>query len=175
MIFAVVEAHAEIHHRKSRQKAALGRIAHALFHRRNPVLGNRAAENIVHELDSRAARQRLHLDAAHAELPVAAGLLLVLAFGVGLAANRLAVGNLGRLERQLHVIALAQLRDHHFDVLLPRAAQQKFLGLRIARRSAAPDPLREFCGWPAPMRSSSARVFGSMAKVIEGSGMRAGG
>ena len=39
------------------------------------------------------------------------------------------------MQRQLHVIALAQLRNHHFDVLLPRAAQQKFLRLRIARKA----------------------------------------
>ena len=62
-------------------------------------------------------------------------LLLVLAFRVGLAANRFAVGNFRRMQRQLHVIALAQLRHHHFDVLLPRAAQQKFLRLRIARKT----------------------------------------
>ena len=41
-------------------------------------------------------------------------------------------GNLGRLQRQLDVIALAQLGDDDFDVLLARAGEQKFLGLRIA-------------------------------------------
>ena len=72
------------------------------------------------------------LDAAHAELPVPAGLLLVLAFGVGLAANRFAVGNFRRMQSQVHVIALAKLRDHHFDVLLAGAGKQEFLRLRIA-------------------------------------------
>ena len=105
------------------------------FDRRNPVLRDRPAEDVVHELEARAARRRLHANAADAELPVPAGLLLVLALGVGLAANRLAIGHLGRLERQVHVVALVQLGDDHLDVLLPRAGQQKFLGLRVARET----------------------------------------
>ena len=79
--------------------------------------------------------RRLQIDAADAELPVAAGLFLVFAFGVGFAANRFAIGNLGRLERQVHVIALMQLGDDDFDVLLARAGEQEFLGLRIARKT----------------------------------------
>ena len=79
-----------------------------------------------------AARQRFELDAADAELAVAAGLLFVFAFGVRFAANRFAIWNLGRLQRQLDVIALAQLGDYHFDVLLARTRKQKFLRLRIA-------------------------------------------
>ena len=132
MILAVVEARAEIGDRKSGQKAALGGIAQALLDRGNPVLGNGPAENIIDELDALASRQRLQADAAKAELPVPAGLLLVFAFGVGLAADGLAVGNLGRLQSQLHVVAFAKLGHHDFDVLLARAGKQEFLGLRIA-------------------------------------------
>ena len=82
-----------------------------------------------------AARRRLQANAADAELAVPAGLFLVLAFGVGLAADRFAVGHLGRVQRQVHVVALVQLGDDHFDVLLARARQQKFLGLRVARKT----------------------------------------
>ena len=46
-------------------------------------LGMDAAEDLVDELELRAARQRLHLDPAIAELAVAAGLLLVPALHVG--------------------------------------------------------------------------------------------
>ncbi len=63
-----------------------------------------------------------------------AGLFLVLALGIGLAADRLAIRYFGRLERQVNVVALVQLGDHHLDVLLSRASQQKFLGLRVARK-----------------------------------------
>jgi hypothetical protein len=57
----------------------------------------------------------------------------VLAFGVGLAADSFAVGDFGRFQRQVHVIALVQLGDHHFDVLLAGTGKKKFLGLRVAR------------------------------------------
>ena len=134
MILAVVDRGAEIDDRKSGEITAFGRSANAFLDRRNPVLGNRSAENIVHELNAGAARRRLHADAADAELPVPAGLFFVLALGVGLAADRLAIGHFGRLERQVDVVALVQLRDDHLDVLLPGARQQKFLRLRIARK-----------------------------------------
>ncbi len=44
---------------------------------------DRAAEDVVLELEVAAARQRLHADLAVAELPVAAGLLLVPAVRLG--------------------------------------------------------------------------------------------
>ena len=79
-----------------------------------------------------AARQRLHADPAIAELAVAAGLLLVPALHVGLAANGFAIRNLGRVQFHVHAVALLQAADDDFDVLLPAAGEQKFLGLRIA-------------------------------------------
>ena len=134
VIFAVVKRGPEIHDGKASEKSAFGRSANALLHRRNPVFRNRSAENVIHEFDARAARRRFHADAAHAELAVSAGLFLVFSFGVGLAANRLAVRHFGRLQRQVHVIALVQFRHDDFDVLLSRPGQQELLGLRIARK-----------------------------------------
>ena len=93
---------------------------------------NRAAENFVGEFELSAARQRLHADPAVAELAVAAGLLLVAALHVGLAANGLAIGNFRRVQLDIHAVALLQAADDHFDVLLAAAGEQKFLGLRIA-------------------------------------------
>ena len=135
MVLAVVQHGAEIHHREAGQVAAFGGGANALFHRGNEIVGNGAAEDVVHELETGAARQRLHAHPADAELAVSAGLLLVLALGVGLGANRLAIGHLRRLERDVHLESLAQLGDHHFDVLLPGAGQQKLLGLRVLREA----------------------------------------
>ena len=79
--------------------------------------------------------QRFHLDFAVAVLAVAAGLLLVPALHVGLAANGLAVRHLGRFQHHFRVVALLHLRDHHFNVLLARARDQEFLGLRIAEEA----------------------------------------
>ena len=64
---------------------------------------------------------------------MAAGLLLVLALRLGLGANRLAVGNLGRFERDFNVEAPLEFRNRHFHVLLARAGEQKLLRLRVAR------------------------------------------
>jgi len=63
---------------------------------------------------------------------VAAGLFLVLAFGVGLAANGFAVRDFRGLQSEVDVIALVELGDDDFDVLLARTGEQEFLGLRIA-------------------------------------------
>ena len=65
-----------------------------------------------------------------------AGLLLVLALGVGLSANRFAVRHFWRLEREIHVVALVQLCDDHLDVLLSGPGKQEFLGLRVAHEIA---------------------------------------
>src|SRR3984893_526991 len=118
MIFAIVENGAEIDHWEAGQVAARGGFANSPFDGRNPVPWYRATENVVDELDALTSLNRLHLDAANAELAVSTGLLLVLAFGVGFAANGFAVGDLGGLEREVNVIALVQLGDYDFDVLL---------------------------------------------------------
>ena len=98
VIFAVVEAHANIGDRKTRKKPTLSGIANAFFDGWNPVFGNGAAENIVHEFNALAPRQRLHLNAAKAKLAVAPGLFFVFAFGVSFAADGLAIRDLRRME-----------------------------------------------------------------------------
>ena len=97
--------------------------------------GNGAAEDVVDELEFAPARQRLHLDLAVAVLAVAAGLLLVAALHVGFAADRLAVRHLGCLQVDFGVVALLQLGDDDFNVLLPGPRDQELLGLRIAEEA----------------------------------------
>src|ERR1051326_5793647 len=72
----------------------------------NEILGNCAAENIVDELELPSTWQRLHFDFAITVLAVAAGLLLVPALDVGLAATGLAIRDLGRLQGRFSVVAL---------------------------------------------------------------------
>ena len=66
---------------------------------------------------------------------MAAGLLLVASLHVGLAANGLAIGNLGRFQHDFGVVALLHLRDDDFNVLLAGARDQEFLGLRVAEEA----------------------------------------
>src|SRR5208282_2271198 len=135
VILAVIESGAEIGHRETRKMAARGGFANAAFDRRNPVVRNGAAKDVVHKLDALIALGRLELDAADTELAVPAGLLLVFALGVGLAADGFTIGNLGRLQREIDVVALLQLGHNNLNVLLAVSGEQKFLGLRIAGES----------------------------------------
>ena len=57
----------------------------ALLHRGNERVGNRAAFDLVDELEAAAARQRLDAQVDLAELTRAAGLLLVPVVALGLA------------------------------------------------------------------------------------------
>ena len=117
---------------KSGQIAFFRGLDDSLFDRGNEVPRNGAAEDFVFEFELSAARQRLHANPAIAELAVAAGLLLVAALHVGLAANGFAIRNLGRVQLDVHAVALLQAADDDLDVLLPAAGEQKLLGLRIA-------------------------------------------
>ena len=120
---------------KPARKPRCGRLHDAFLNRGNVVLGNRAAEDFVDELEVAAARQRLHLDLAIAELAVTAALLLVTALHVGAAANGFAIGNLRRLQDYLSVVPVLQLGDDDFDVLLAGSGDEEFLGLRIAEEA----------------------------------------
>src|SRR5208282_6459583 len=84
VVFAVVKRGAEFGHGEASQITAGCSFADAAFDGRNPVVGNRASENIVNEFDALIAFSGLELDAAYAELAVPAGLFLVLALGIGL-------------------------------------------------------------------------------------------
>ncbi len=109
MVGTVIEHHTKIDDRESGEIAARGGVADSFFHGRNVILRNRAAKNIVDELELAAARQRFHPDLAVAVLPVATGLFFVTSLHVGLPADRLAIRNLGRLQNDFGVIALLQL------------------------------------------------------------------
>ena len=132
MVRAVEDRDAEVDHRKAGEIAAHARFLNALFHRRNELARDRAAEDVVDELEVRAARQRLDLDLAVAELAVAAGLLLVAAVRLGRRLDRLAIRDARRLEVDVDAEAPLQFRDRHLDVELALAVEQQLLGLRIA-------------------------------------------
>ena len=78
MVAAVEQDDAEIDHRIPSKKATRPRILDPLFHRRDEVTRDRAAEDVVDEFEVPVPRQGLDLDLAIAELAAPAGLLLVL-------------------------------------------------------------------------------------------------
>src|SRR5437016_3924706 len=108
MIAAVIKDDAEIDDREPCEESALGRFHDALLDSGNVVARDGAAENVIHELELTAARQRFHLDLAVAVLAVSAGLLLVAALHIRFAADGLAIWHLGRLEHDFSVIPLLE-------------------------------------------------------------------
>src|SRR5258707_5707507 len=136
----------------------------ALLDGGNPVLRDGPAEDIVDELDALAALDRLHFDAAYAELTVAAGLFFMLAFDVGFAADGFAVRDFGRLQSEIDVIALVELGDDNFNVLLAGTGEEKFLGLRITRKAERGIFLQDFMNGDADL------VFISAGFRLDGKG-----
>ena len=95
---AVVERRLEVRQRIAGEDALGRRLADALLDAREEALRHGSADDPLGELDA-TARVRLDLQPDVAEHPVAAGLLLVLALDLGLAADRLPVGDLRLLVR----------------------------------------------------------------------------
>src|SRR5579864_8828938 len=93
MVGPVVDRNLEIDHGVAGQVALFGGFDDTLFHRRNEVLGDGSAEDLVGKLKLSASRQGFHLDPAVAELAVAPGLLLVAALYIGGPPNGLPVGD----------------------------------------------------------------------------------
>ena len=135
MITAVEDRHLEVHNRITRQIAARRRLDDALLNRRNKLPWNRAAEHFVGELETTAARRRLHPDLAVAELAVSATLLFVASMSFGAATNALAIRHLRRFQCHLGVVPLLQTRHNRLDVRLSGPGNQKLIGLRIAEEA----------------------------------------
>ena len=93
---AVHDRHLHIHHRVARQHAALDGLFDAVNDRRDVFLGNRAADDLVLDLDAFAALVGLQRDAGVAVLAAAAGLADELAFAFGGFGDGLAIGDLRR-------------------------------------------------------------------------------
>ncbi len=158
---AVVERRLEVGQRIAGKDALGGRLADALLDAREEALRHRPADDPLGELDA-AAGVRLELDPDVAEHAVAAGLLLVLALDLGLAADRLPVRDLRRPGHDRGPeLALEPLGDDRDVGLADRDAG-------AARRSATARPARDGSSssirWrAAPILSRSAFVCGSIA------------
>ena len=85
MVLAVEARDLHVDDGEAEHAALLHRLVHALLDRGDELAGDRAADDLVDELEAAAALERLDAHERDAELPVAAGLLLVLALGLGVA------------------------------------------------------------------------------------------
>ena len=128
----VVDRGAEVHHRIAGQVAAPPGVLDALLDGWHELPRDGAPENLVHELEVLAPRERLDANLAVAELAVSAGLFLVPAVGIRWHRDRLAIRNARELERDLDAEAPSQLGDGDLDVQLALAREQRLLRLRIA-------------------------------------------
>ena len=84
MVLAVVDDDAHVLHRKAGDRAGDEHLLDALLHRRHELVRDHAALGLVDELEARAALARLDAQRHLAELPGAAGLLLVAVEALGL-------------------------------------------------------------------------------------------
>src|SRR5690606_40465214 len=105
-------------------------LAYAFLDGRYELAGYRAADDRVHELESRAAGQRLDPQEHLAELAGAAGLLLVAVVTFRVARDRLAVGDLRRPRFQLDAELVLDALEHEPQVELAHAAQHRLVRLR---------------------------------------------
>ena len=101
VIRAVDQRHRQVDHLEA-ERSVLERIDDAFLDRRNVIARHYAAGDLVLELESGAARQRLDLEHHVAELAVAAGLLLVAAALLDRLLDRLPVADARPPRRDRH-------------------------------------------------------------------------
>ena len=92
---------------------------------------HRAADDLVDELESGALRQRLHLDVAHRELAMAAGLLDVSAVAFCVAAERLSQRHAQFDGVHGDAVPAGQRVEHHAGVRLAHAPQHDLVRLGV--------------------------------------------
>ena len=126
MIGAVVQGHADVDHRKA-ERSALQIFDHALFHRRDKLLGHDAADDLVDEDEARSARLRFDLDHTVAELAVATGLPFVAAALRHRLADGFLVGHAGRMGVELDPVFAHHLFDRDLEVDFALAGQRHFV------------------------------------------------
>ena len=126
VIAAVDQGHRAIDHLEA-ERALDHRLANAVLDRGDPLLGHRAAVDLLLEHEAGAARQRLHLDDHVAELAVAARLLLVPALLGHRLADGFAIADGRRVALHLDPEAPLQPRENGVEMLVVDSAQADFV------------------------------------------------
>src|SRR5690606_30556013 len=131
MVLAVIDRDAHIDDREARDRAFGQHLPDPFLDGRDVLARNRATDDLVRELEARAARQRLDPEAHLAELTGPAGLLPVAMVPFGAAGHGLAVCDLWRTRRELEPELVRDALEHEPQVQLPHAAQHGLVRLRI--------------------------------------------
>src|SRR5690606_39528310 len=122
-----------VDHREAGGAARLHRLLEALLGGGDEGAADRPADDGALELEAAAAGERLEVDDAHAELAVAAGLLLVPALDAGDAAgHRLPVGDAHVLGVDVGAEPAGQLLERDLQVRLAGAVEDRLAGLVVA-------------------------------------------
>ena len=131
MVLAVIHRGLDVHDGEA-QIASVGHgVADAGFHCGDVRPGNRPPGDGVHELEAAAPGHWLDAHVGHAELTVAAGLLLVLALGIAIAGDGLAIGHPQILGLHLDAHAI-EAGDSQAQMSFAQSPQQGLAGLFAA-------------------------------------------
>src|SRR5260370_24818688 len=106
MALAVEDGHSHVLHRKAGQRPALDDLQDAFFRGGHELAGDGATLDGVDELETRAARQWLNAQHHFAELPGAAGLLLVAIMPLGFGADGFPISDLRWPRHDLELVLL---------------------------------------------------------------------
>ena len=132
VVGTVEQCHSNVLDGVAGQHAKLHSVLDARIHRRDVLLGDAATGDGVDELVARPRGQRLDLDDDLGVLARSTGLLLVRVLGLlHLAAQRLAVRHLGLADVRLDLELPAHAVDHHLEVKLAHAGDDRLAGLLV--------------------------------------------
>ena len=142
VVLAVHQRHAHVDRRIARLDAVLERLLDALLDRRDELRGDRAALDLVDEVEAFAGR-RLDVDVDDAELAGAAGLTHEAALDLlGGAAHGLAVGDLRAADVRLDAELALHAVHEDLEVKLAHARDLGLAGLLVACAPGRSGPLR---------------------------------
>src|SRR5919197_1425384 len=132
VVLAVGEGDANVHHREAGPDARLERLLDALLHGRDELRWDRAALDLVDEVEA-LARRRLEVDVNDAVLARAAGLTDEPALDLlGGPAHGLAVGDLGAADGGLDAELALHAIDQHLEMQLAHSGDHRLPRLLVA-------------------------------------------
>src|SRR6267143_44921 len=135
VVGAVGEPNLDVDHRVAGQDTRLERLADALLDRRDVFPRNRAADDLVLELEPLTGLIRLDLEIDVAVLAAAARLAHVAPLRLGRLADGLAVGDLGLADVGLHPELAQQAVHDDLEVQLAHAVDERLSRLLVARHA----------------------------------------
>ncbi len=135
VVLAEEDLHLDVHDLVARDDALLHLLAHALLDGRDELVGDRAPLDRIDEVEALAALAGPDSQVDLAELAATAGLLLVPVVRLGLAEDRLEVGDLRHVRVHLQLVTVLEplLDDIQVQVAHPRDHQLVRLGVAADR------------------------------------------